>query len=445
MGAYPTGIFIVKIVNKKVKAGGVKMKVLVVGSGGREHALTWKIAQSSQVDKIFAAPGNPGTAKEATNVDISGNEIEKLADFAEEEGVDLTFVGPEAPLVSGIVDLFRERGLKVFGPSCEAARLEGSKVFAKDLMKEAGIPTAEYQTFNQAEEAISYIKDKGAPIVVKADGLAAGKGVFVAKTKEEAIEAVETIMIEKEFGSAGEQVVVEDILTGEEATVLALTDGETIKPLIPSQDHKPAYDNDKGPNTGGMGAYAPAPIVTEEDLEQVQRQVLEPTLDTLKKRGIEYKGIIYCGLMISDKGEPRVLEYNVRFGDPEAQVVLPLLKTDLIEVAEAVLDGELEKISLEWLSKIAVCVVMASGGYPINYEKGKKITGIEKAKTNDRIVFQAGTKQKDNNLLTAGGRVLGVVAWGEDYQETIDKAYQGVGKIEFADAHYRTDIGDKVL
>ncbi len=421
------------------------MKILVVGGGGREHSLVWKLDQSPQVEEIFVAPGNPGTAKLATNLEIKGAEIDKLVDFAQREGIDFTFVGPEAPLVAGIVDRFQEKGLKIFGPTKEAAQLEGSKVFAKDLMKEAGIPTAEYETFSQSQPAIDYIKEQGAPIVVKADGLAAGKGVFVASTEAEAVEAVETIMVDKEFGAAGEEIVIEELIAGEEATVLAFTDGETIIPLVSSQDHKPAYDNGEGPNTGGMGAYAPAPVVTDEVLAKVETDILEPTLEALNRRDINYKGLIYCGLMISDSGQPQVLEYNIRFGDPEAQAVLPLLETDLIEVAQAVEEERLAEIDLDWSDQIAVCVVMASGGYPLDYETAKEINGLEEAEAEDRIVFQAGTAQTGDKVVTDGGRVLGVTALGNGYQETIAKAYQGVEEIDFAEAHYRTDIGAKAL
>ena len=421
------------------------MKALVIGSGGREHTLVWKLKRSPQVEEIFAAPGNPGTAESATNVDIAADEIEQLLQFAQEEEIDWTFVGPEAPLVAGIVDRFEGEGLSIFGPNKEAARLEGSKVFSKNLMEKHEIPTAAYETFNEPAPATAYIKEIGAPIVVKAEGLAAGKGVFVAETEEEAVEAVETIMKDKKFGQAGTRIVVEEFLTGEEATVLAFTDGETIMPLISSQDHKPAYEGGEGPNTGGMGAYAPAPVVTDEVMNRVESEVLQPTLEALQAEGIDYKGLIYCGLMISDSGAPRVLEYNVRFGDPEAQVVLPLLKTDLVEVAAAIEEERLAEIDLDWSTKIAVCVIMASGGYPIEYETGREITGIKEAETEDRIVFQAGTAQQDRKLVTAGGRVLGVTAFGDDYQATIDQAYQGVEKIDFAEAHYRTDIGSKAL
>ena len=421
------------------------MKVLVIGSGGREHAIVWKLNKSDKVDKIYCAPGNAGTELFAENVDIADTDIEGLLEFAKKENIEITFVGPEAPLVEGIVDKFEKEGLKVFGPSQAAAALEGSKVFSKKLMKDYSIPTAEYEVFTDPEKAISYIKKIGAPIVVKAEGLAAGKGVIVAETVKEAVDAVKLILVNDKFGEAGERIVVEEYLEGEEATVLAFVDGNNIKAMVPSQDHKPAYDNDKGPNTGGMGAYAPAPIVTDKLMEDIYQNILIPTVQALQQEGINYKGVLYCGLMIKD-GKAKVLEYNVRFGDPEAQVVLPLLETDLIDIAEAVINERLDDLEIKWKNKKALCVIMASGGYPIEYEKGKEITGIEKVdQDQDMIVFQAGTKNKNGKLLTNGGRVLAVTALGDDYKEVIDKAYNGVEKIHFDDFHIRNDIGQKAL
>lgn len=421
------------------------MKVLVVGGGGREHALTWKLAQSSKIDKLYIAPGNPGTAQLGENIAIEDSDLEGLLYFALEKEIDLTIVGPEAPLVAGIVDLFQKNNLSIFGPDSSAARLEGSKVFSKNLMAKYNIPTAEYKVFTMTDEAISYIKQKGAPIVVKAEGLAAGKGVIVAETIEEAVQAVENIMIDEQFGQAGSRIVVEEYLSGEEATLLAFVDGETIVPMIPSQDHKPAYDGDKGPNTGGMGAYAPAPVLDQELYKQVYRDILLPTVNGLKNEGVEYKGILYCGLMIAD-GKARVLEYNVRFGDPETQVVLPLLETDLVEIIESVIDGRLNECEIIWSDRTSVCVIMASGGYPLEYEKGIAITGINNAEKLEGItVFQAGTADKDGQLVTAGGRVLGVTAVGQDYIDTIKQAYTGVDEIDFAAAHYRKDIGGKAI
>lgn len=421
------------------------MKVLVVGSGGREHTLVWKLAQSKRVEEIFVAPGNAGTSKLAKNVEIESTDITSLVNFAKEEAIDLTFVGPEAPLVAGIVDVFEEAGLKIFGPVQKAAQLEGSKVFAKNLMWKYGIPTAKYETFTDADKAINYIKQEGTPIVVKVEGLAAGKGVIVAETEAEAIEAVKIMMNDKKFGKAGERIVIEEFLSGEEASILAFTDGKTIVPMIPSQDHKAVYDEDLGPNTGGMGAYAPAPVVTDALLDKINEEILIPTIESLKKEGIKYKGVLYAGLMIADE-EAKVLEYNVRFGDPEAQVVLPLLKTDLVEIAEAIIAERLNKIKIKWLNKKALCVIMASGGYPLKYEKGKEISGVDDVDGREGItVFQAGTKLKDGKLVTAGGRVLGVTALGEDFRETINKAYRAVEKIDFAGVHYRTDIGQRAL
>ncbi len=421
------------------------MKVMVIGSGGREHALVWKLSQSEKVSQIYAVPGNAGTGKIATNVNISSDDLAGLLVFAQENDIDLTFVGPEAPLVAGIVDTFQEAGLRIFGPVKGAARLEGSKVYAKGFMKKYGIPTARYEVFSEPGQAIDYIKKTGAPLVVKAEGLAAGKGVTVARTEAEAIKAVEKIMVDARFGRAGDRIVIEECLEGEEATVLAFTDGKTIVPMLPSQDHKPAYDDDQGPNTGGMGAYGPAPVVDSEMREQIYREILIPTLEGLKKEGIVYKGVLYTGLMI-EAGKISVLEYNVRFGDPETQVVLPLLKNDLVDVATAIIEGRLDQLEINWENKKSIIVIMASGGYPVSYEKGKVITGIEEAEDLYNLkVFQAGTKFVDGKYLTAGGRVLGVMATGDEFKEIIERAYDGVEKIHFSDAHYRDDIGFKAL
>ncbi|OEG63160.1 MULTISPECIES: phosphoribosylamine--glycine ligase [Halanaerobium] len=421
------------------------MNILLIGSGGRENALAWKLAQSSRVKELYIAAGNPGTAEYGENLEFDESNQEALLEFALKEKIDITVVGPEAPLAAGIVDLFEEHDLKVFGPKKAAAQLESSKAFSKKLMEKYSIPTAEYRSFTSADEAKAYIKEKGAPIVVKASGLAAGKGVIVAQTEAEAVKAVETIMLNDKFGEAGEKVVIEEFLEGEEATILAFCDGKTVVPMIPSQDHKPAYDGGKGPNTGGMGAYAPAPVVTEEIMEDFKKEIMEPTLKALQSEGLDFKGIIYFGLMIKNS-RAKVLEYNVRFGDPEAQVVLPLLETDLVDIMESVLKEDLDKIEIKWKDKKALCVVMASGGYPVNYEKGKEITGIkEAAAAQDIIVFQAGTRLEGNKLLTDGGRVLAVTALGDSFQEVIDKAYQGVEKIHFEDFQIRKDIGHKAL
>jgi len=421
------------------------MKVLVVGSGGREHVIVWKLMQNLKVEKIFVAPGNAGTAQIAENIDIESTDIKGLLAFARREKIDFTFVGPEAPLVAGIVDVFEKAGLNVFGPQKKAAQLEGSKVFAKNIMKKNRIPTADYEVFSDPEQAIAYIEKIGGPIVVKADGLAAGKGVTVAKDREEAIVAVKEAMIDKKYGQAGEKVVIEECLQGEEATVMAFTDGKTVVPMVPSQDHKPAYDGGKGPNTGGMGAYAPAPVIEKGLLEDVKDNILVPIVKGLQDEGIDYKGVIYCGLMI-DNDSVNVLEFNVRFGDPETQVVLPLLKNNLLTIAEAIREEKLSKIDIEWFEERMVCVIMASGGYPVKYEKGKEITGLNKVKDTEGVtVFHAGTEKKDDKLLTAGGRVLGVTAIGNNFENTIDKAYKSVEDIKFTDAHYRKDIGQKAL
>ena len=420
------------------------MKVLIVGSGGREHALAWKVAQSEKVEKVYGAPGNPGIAQIGECVDIKPTEIEKLADFAEREGIDLTIVGPEAPLVAGITDEFERRGLKVFGPSKAAAQLEGSKAFAKEMMRKYGVPTADFQVFDDPEKAKEYIRKVGAPIVVKADGLAAGKGVVVAQTVEEAIEAVDRIMVEKVFGEAGNRVVVEECLKGEEASYLVITDGERFVPLATAQDHKAVFDGDRGPNTGGMGAYSPAPVLSEEMEREVQEKVIKPILRGMAQEGMPFKGILYAGLMITEEG-PKVLEFNVRFGDPEAQAILRRLEDDLVEVALSAVEGRLVE-ELHWRPETSICVVLASKGYPGKYEKGKVITGIEEAeKVPTVVVFHAGTAVKDGKLVTNGGRVLNVTALGKDIVEARERVYEAVKRIQFDGMHYRTDIGLKAV
>lgn len=419
------------------------MNILLIGSGGRENAIAWKLAQSIRVEELYIAAGNPGTAEYGENLEIDQSNQQALLEFALKEKIDITVVGPEAPLAAGIVDLFKEHGLKIFGPNKSAAQLESSKAFSKDLMYKYEIPTAEYQSFTEAEKAFEYIKKKGAPIVVKASGLAAGKGVIVAQTEAEALAAVATIMKDEKFGEAGTKVVIEEFLEGEEATILAFCDGQTIVPMIASQDHKAAYDGGKGPNTGGMGAYAPAPVVTNTIEKNFKLEIMEPTLKALQSEDLDFKGIIYFGLMIKD-GKAKVLEYNVRFGDPEAQVVLPLLDIDLVDIIESVIKEELDQIDIKWKKQKALCVVMASGGYPVEYEKRKEIIGIEEV-AEDIIVFQAGTKLAEDKLLTDGGRVLAVTALGDSFQEVIDKAYAGVEKINFEDFHIRNDIGQKAL
>jgi phosphoribosylamine--glycine ligase len=421
------------------------MKILVVGSGGREHTLVWKIAQSTEVGRLYAAPGNPGMAQLAECVDIQADDTDGLLAFALRERIDLTVVGPEVPLALGIVDRFEERGLKIFGPSGRAAQIESSKGFSKDLMAKYGIPTARYGRFTSSEEAINYVREQGAPIVVKADGLAAGKGVLICRTETEAISAVQSILDGQAFGAAGREVVVEEFLEGEEASILALTDGKTILPLVASQDHKAIFDGDRGPNTGGMGAYASAPVVTSAVLERVMEQVLRPTVAGMAAEGRGYKGVLYAGLMIKDE-KLKVVEFNCRFGDPESQVVLPLLKTDLVALMMAVAEGRLGEMTLEESDDAAVCVVMASGGYPGSYERGKRITGLEAAREmDDVVVFHAGTAMRDGAIVTDGGRVLGVTAMGADIGCAIDRAYEAVGKIHFEGAYCRKDIGAKAL
>ncbi|BAF60721.1 phosphoribosylamine-glycine ligase [Pelotomaculum thermopropionicum SI] len=419
------------------------MKVLVVGGGGREHALVWKIRQSPRVREVYCAPGNAGIAREATCVNIGAEDITGLRDFAREKGIDLTVVGPEAPLNAGIADLFQEAGLRIFGPSRAAAEIEGSKVLAKEIMAKYGIPTADYAVFDRPDRAAAYIKQKGAPCVVKADGLAAGKGVIVAMDEQAALDAVCSIMVDRIFGSAGDRVVVEECLTGEEVSILAFTDGYNVVPMVSSQDHKRVFDGDQGPNTGGMGAYAPAPVYSPEVHRRTVEEILVPIVRALDAEGRTYRGVIYAGLMVTPKG-PKVLEFNARFGDPEAQPVLTLLDTDLVEIMEAVLENRLDRVEIRWKKQASVCVVLASGGYPGSYEKGKVIRGLDQI-PEGVVVFHAGTAQKDGETVTAGGRVLGVTALGPDIPAAIEAAYAAAGKISFEGMHYRRDIGKKAL
>ncbi|MBN2426953.1 MAG: phosphoribosylamine--glycine ligase [Deltaproteobacteria bacterium] len=421
------------------------MKVLVIGGGGREHALVWKIAQSPLVDKVFCAPGNPGIAQQAECIPLKVDDLEGLLAFAKKEAIDLTVVGPELPLTLGIVNLFRKEGLTIFGPEQQAAQIEGSKNFSKSLMAKYGIPTAEFAAFSDYDQAVAYVRSKGAPIVVKADGLAAGKGVYVAQTEVEALEALKEIMLDDAFGEAGTQVVVEEFLKGEEASFFAFTDGRNILPLVSSQDHKQVFDGDQGPNTGGMGAYSPAPVVTPDLYEETIRQVIEPTIRGMAAEGCPYSGILFAGLMI-DNGKLKVLEFNARFGDPEAQPLLMRMKSDIVPVFMACAQGRLEQQALEWHDKAAVCVVMASGGYPGSYEKGFEISGLdEAAEIDDLMVFHAGTQLKDGRVCNSGGRVLGVTGLGTTIAEAIEKAYSGVHTINWQDVRYRTDIGQKAL
>jgi len=425
------------------------MKILVVGSGGREHALVWKIAQSPLVKKIFCAPGNAGIGQIAECVDIKADDIIGLMEFARKEKIGLTVVGPEGALAAGIADEFSKVGLKVFGPREKAARLEASKVFSKRLMKKYGVPTAAFEVFDNPDKARAYIERIGAPCVVKADGLAAGKGVVVAKTVDEAQQAVISMMQKKIFGEAGNTVIVEECLVGEEASVLVITDSKTVIPLASAQDHKRIFDNDQGPNTGGMGAYSPAPLVTGECAKEILEKIIFRTVDGLAKEGIVYQGVLYAGVMVTKDG-PKTLEFNVRFGDPETQAILPRIESDIVEVMLAAVNGTLNKFEraggLRWDSGACVSIVCAAKGYPGDYEKGKEITGLsEAAQLENTIVFHAGTKLQGKTIVTSGGRVLGVTGIGASIQEAIDTAYRGVRKIHFEGMQFRSDIGARAL
>jgi phosphoribosylamine--glycine ligase len=421
------------------------MKVLVVGGGGREHALVWKISQSPKVTKIYAAPGNAGIAGLAECAPIKAEDIPGLLAFARARAIDLTVVGPEGPLSMGIVDEFSKEGLRAFGPSRKAAEIEASKRFSKDLMKKYRIPTAEYSTFTDKAAAAAYVREKGAPIVVKADGLAAGKGVFVAETVEDALRALDIIMTEKAYGAAGEQVIIEECLMGEEASFMAFSDGRTVVPMASSQDHKRVFDSDRGPNTGGMGAYSPAPIVTKQLEQKVMDTIMIPTVRAMEEEGRLFRGVLYAGLMIRNN-EARVLEFNARFGDPETQPIMARLDTDIIEIIEAILDARLSSLEIKWKPESAVCVVMASGGYPGTYDKGKEISGLDKAAELKKVVvFHSGTARKNGAIVTDGGRVLGVTGLGPAVAAAIDNAYKGVGTIKFDGAHFRGDIGARAL
>ena len=417
------------------------MRVLVIGSGGREHALAWKIAQSPLVKKVFCAPGNAGTANVAENIDIPSDNVDALLQFATVTGIGLTIVGPEQPLVKGLVDSFEESGLRVFGPSQRAAEIEGSKVFCKDLMKKYGIPTARYESFDSLDQVKIFTKEDE-PVVVKASGLAAGKGVILCSNAEEARSAVQSIMQEKAFGNAGDQVVVEEFLAGQEVSLLAFTDGKTVLPLDSAQDHKAAFDGDKGPNTGGMGAYSPALVFTEALKQQVIDQIMIPTVRAMAKEGRYYRGILYAGLMLTESG-PKVLEFNARFGDPETQPIMMRIKNDIVPIFEACIDGTLAKQSLQWRQEPTICVVMAAKGYPSSYEKGKEISGLNPDGNRQAVVFHAGTKLENGKVLTNGGRVLGVTALGSDINQAIKNAYSAVDKIKWDGIHYRKDIGNK--
>ena len=417
------------------------MNILVIGSGGREHALFWKLSESPQTERIYAIPGNPGMG-EMTDIAVTDNAA--ILQFAKEKDIGLVVVGPEVPLMNGLVDDLEAAGIPAFGPRANAAEIEGSKSFAKDLMKKYGIPTARYEVFAEAEAARAYIRSEGTPIVVKADGLAAGKGVVVAMTEQEALDAVDAIMEHNSFSDAGARVVIEEFMEGEEASLLAFTDGTVIRPMISAQDHKRAFDGDKGPNTGGMGTYAPAPVMTPELMERAVEEILKPTISAMEKEGRAYRGCLYLGLMITADG-PKVVEFNARFGDPETQVVLPLLDGDLVQIMHACADGTLADVPIRWKDGAAVCVVLSAGGYPASYEKGNEIYGIGNAEKLGALVFHAGTAKKNGKIVTNGGRVLGVVGMGKDIASAVQSAYDAVDQISFKGEYHRKDIAHRAL
>lgn len=418
------------------------MKILMVGSGGREHALIKKLLESPKCTKLYCAPGNGGISKDAQIVDIPVMDADKMVAFAKENAVDLVFVAPDDPLAAGMVDAFEKAGIRAFGPEKKAAVIEASKVFSKDLMKKYNIPTAMYETFDDSQSAVDFIeKNHTYPIVIKADGLALGKGVIIAKSFEEAKEAVQSIMEDKKFGASGNQIVVEEFLTGPEVSVLAFTDGKCVKPMVSSKDHKRAFDHDEGLNTGGMGTVSPNPYYTDDIAETCMQTIFLPTIEAMNREGRTFKGCLYFGLMLTPKG-PKVIEYNARFGDPEAQVVLPRLETDLVDICEAVIDGKLSELEIKWKDGASACVILASGGYPVSYEKGKEITGLDaQGQVDGAVVYHAGTKFENGRFYTNGGRVLGVTALAPTLNEALKKAYDAVKKIHFDKMHYRTDIG----
>lgn len=421
------------------------MNVLVVGKGGREHTLAWALRRSPLVETLYAAPGNPGVSTLGACVDIAPEDAGEIARFARENAIDLVVVGPDGALEAGVVDAVEREGIRAFGPTRSAAEIEWSKVFAKQMMREEGIPTAAFAVFSDVDAARKYVREQGAPIVVKADGLAAGKGALVCHTEEEALGALDDVMTSRLFGDAGRHVVIEACMEGEEASVFAISDGERVMPLVPSQDHKPVYDGDRGPNTGGMGAYAPAPLIDATALRDIQDRIIEPAILGMKKRGRTYRGVLYCGIMMTEEG-PMVVEFNSRFGDPEAQVILPLLEDDFAELAVVVSEGRLPDRPLSWKRKSAACVVMASGGYPGSYEKGLEITGLESVKEMDDVyAFHADTAMRDGKLVTNGGRIMGVTALADDLRGSIDRAYEAVDRIRFDKRYFRGDIGEKGL
>lgn len=431
----------IRILHSSWKNEDSNVNILVIGSGGREHALFWKLSESPQTERIYAIPGNPGMG-EMTDIAVTDNAA--ILQFAKEKDIGLVVVGPEVPLMNGLVDDLEAAGIPAFGPRANAAEIEGSKSFAKDLMKKYGIPTARYEVFAEAEAAHAYIRSEGTPIVVKADGLAAGKGVVVAMTEQEALDAVDAIMENNSFGDAGERVVIEEFMEGEEASLLAFTDGTVIRPMISAQDHKRAFDGDKGPNTGGMGTYAPAPVMTPELTERAVEEILKPTISAMEKEGRAYRGCLYLGLMITADG-PKVVEFNARFGDPETQVVLPLLDGDLVQIMHACADGTLADVPIRWKDGAAVCVVLSAGGYPASYEKGNEIYGIGNAEKLGALVFHAGTAKKNGKIVTNGGRVLGVVGMGKDIASAVQSAYDAVDQISFKGEYHRKDIAHRAL
>ncbi len=418
------------------------MKVLVIGGGGREHTLVWKIVQSPRVKKVYCTPGNGGIKRLAECIDIEAGDLTAVVKFAKEKEIDLAVVGPDDPLAMGLVDKLEEAGIRTFGPCARAAEIEASKVFSKDLMKKYNIPTAHYEVFEDPDQAVGYLRNCTFPVVVKAEGLALGKGVVIAEEFEQAKSAVEEMMLKRVFGDAGRRIVVEEFLEGHEVSILTFTDGKTVVPMVSSQDHKRVYDNDCGPNTGGMGTFSPSRIYSKELAEECMERIYIPTIRAMESEGRRFKGVLYFGLIITREG-PKVLEYNARFGDPETQVVIPRLKTDIIDIFDAVIDERLGQIDIEWYPGGAACVVMASGGYPGKYETGCEISGIEEAEELGCMVFHAGTKIQNGKMVTSGGRVLGVSALGSSLESSIEKAYEGVSRIRFKGAHYRKDIGIK--
>ncbi|WP_336788931.1 phosphoribosylamine--glycine ligase [Paenibacillus sp. MMO-177] len=420
------------------------MRILVVGGGGREHAIVWALKKSEKVKEVFCAPGNAGIAQIADCVPIAVNQFDELVKFAKDAAIDLVFIGPDDPLAAGIVDAFEAHNIPVYGPNKAAAEIEGSKIFMKDLLRKYNIPTAKYETFTNYESALAYLREQSVPIVIKADGLAAGKGVTVAYSMEEAEKALKEAMVDKVFGEAGNQIVIEEFLEGQEMSILAFVDGETVKAMVPAQDHKPVFDNDKGPNTGGMGTYTPLPHIDQAIIDESIENIIKPTAKAMVSEGRPFRGVLFAGLMITKDG-PKTIEFNARMGDPETQVVLPRLKTELVDVVLASLNGRLDQLELEWSEEAAVCVIVASEGYPASYPKGREITGLDAAEAQGALVFHAGTAEKDGKIVTSGGRVLGVVGRGRDIAEARARAYEAVSVIHFDGMHSRTDIAAKAL